>query len=124
MWVILLAPLASAAKQPSSPEQAGGEETRARKLTFYVESVNTLNVFFLFPGYVCFGFLGHWTPNRQKIYRAKFFVFFGAGRIDTEFQSLMSILFLRILLPRTKQRLLTVVYLGHGLLFALTRLFR
>jgi hypothetical protein len=65
--------------------------------------VNTLNVFFLFPGYVCFGFLGHWTPNRQKIYRAKFFVFFGAVRIDTEFQRLVSILFLRILLPRNRQ---------------------
>jgi hypothetical protein len=59
--------------------------------------VNTLNVFFLFPGYVCFGFLGHWTPNRQKTYRAKFFVCFGAARIDTEFQRLVSILFLKIL---------------------------
>jgi len=80
--------------------------------------VNTLNVFFLFPGYV-FGFLGHWTPNRQKIYRAKFFVFFGAVRIDTEFQSLVSILFLRILLPRKRQH-----PAGRGLLFALTKLFQ
>jgi hypothetical protein len=55
------------------------------------------------------GFLGHWTPNRQKTYRAKFFVCFGAGRIDTKFQRLMSILFLRILLPRKGSALLTVV---------------
>jgi hypothetical protein len=59
---------------------------------------------FSFPVNVCFGFLGHWTPNRQKTYRAKFFVCFGAARIDTEFQRLMSILFLRILLPRRGSR--------------------
>src|SRR5262249_53051076 len=42
-----------------------------------------------------FDFLVHWAPKRQRIYRAKFFVFFGTIRLDTKFELLMSITFLK-----------------------------
>jgi hypothetical protein len=56
--------------------------------------MNTWNVFFLFPGRVCFGFLGHWDPNRQRTYRVKILSLFGTIHVDTEFELLVSILFL------------------------------
>jgi len=49
----------------------------------------------LFPVHVLFWFLVHRAPKRQRIYRAKFFVFFGTIDPYTKFELLMSITFLR-----------------------------
>src|SRR6266481_4510919 len=49
----------------------------------------------LFPVHVLFWFLVHRAPKRQRIYRAKFFVFFGTIRLYTKFELLMSITFFR-----------------------------
>jgi hypothetical protein len=49
----------------------------------------------LFPVHVLFWFLVQWDPKRQKVYRAKLFVFFGTIRLYTKFELLMSITFFR-----------------------------
>src|SRR6266446_1346520 len=49
----------------------------------------------LFPVHVLFWFLVRWAPKRQRIYRAKFFVYFGTIRLYTKFELLMSITFFR-----------------------------
>jgi len=46
---------------------AAGEPGLVRmRLTFEGESLNTLNVFFLFPGRVCFGFFGLLGSKKTK----------------------------------------------------------
>src|SRR5436190_4520455 len=49
----------------------------------------------LFPVHVLFWFLVYRAPKRQRIYRAKFFVYFGTIRLYTKFELLMSITFFR-----------------------------
>jgi hypothetical protein len=49
----------------------------------------------LSPVHVLFWFFVHRAPKRQRIYRAKLFVFFGTIRLYTKFELLMSITFFR-----------------------------
>src|SRR5262245_9702852 len=61
-------------------------------------------VFPLFPGHVLFLVYCHWAPSRQRTRRVKVFVCFGAIRVDTEFQLLVSILFLNSFFRGERQR--------------------
>jgi hypothetical protein len=63
--------------------------------------MNTWNVFFLFPGRVCFGFYSLGSQQTKDPTGQKFLVCFGAIPVDTKFQPLVSMLFLKFLFQGT-----------------------